>query len=197
MSPGASTAARPGIARRLHALAKASDGVAAIEFAIFAMVFLTLLAGTIDIGNTLFTEFELDAAVSAGAQEAAINGASVNSTQGATLATSIANAVANVNGSGWADVTVTVNNGPSVTISNGTAASGGNASDADSFYCLTGTPANWSWGASLAQGTACAGGGTAGQFVTITAQRAVSSFFPYFGFVKNGAVVQAAAVETN
>jgi Flp pilus assembly protein TadG len=179
-----------------RALASDTDGIAAIEFAIFAAVFLILLAGTIDVGNLLFTEFELNSAVSAGAQVAAINGASVNATQGANLAASIATAVADVNGTGWADVTVVVNNGPSVTISSGSTSSGGSASNADSYYCLTGGPASWSWGGSLAAGTTCNGGSPSGQFVTITAQRSVSSFFPTFGFIPSGAIVQAAAVET-
>ncbi|HZB94021.1 MAG TPA: TadE/TadG family type IV pilus assembly protein [Stellaceae bacterium] len=182
--------------RRLGAFAANVDGVAAIEFALFAMVFLILLAGTIDLGNALYTEFELDSAVSAGAQVAAISGASVNSTSASTLATSIATTVANANGSGWANVTVVVNNGPSASISGGSTSSGGTATNADNYYCLTGTPANWSWGGSLAQGTACSGGGTAGQFVTITAQRTVTSFFPHFGFVPKGALIQSAAVET-
>jgi Flp pilus assembly protein TadG len=186
--------ARP---RRLFtALATDTGGVAAVEFAIFAMVFLILLAGTIDVGNVLFTEFELDSAVAAGAQAAAVNTAEVNSTQGASLASSVAATVANANGTGWASVTVVVNNGPSVTISNGSTSSGGNASAADSYYCLTGTPGSWSWGGAVTAGSTCTGNIQAGQFVTITAQRTVSSFFPKFGFVPSGPIVQAAAVET-
>jgi Flp pilus assembly protein TadG len=182
--------------RLITAFAADTGGVAAVEFAIFAIVFLTLLAGTIDVGNVLFTEFELDSAVAAGAQAAAVNTAEVNATQGASLASSIAATVANANGTGWANVTVVVNNGPSVTISNGSTSSGGNASAADSYYCLTGTPGNWSWGGAVTAGTTCSGSIQAGQFVTITAQRTVSSFFPKFGFVPSGAIVQAAAVET-
>jgi Flp pilus assembly protein TadG len=186
--------ARP---RRLFtALAADTSGVAAVEFAIFAIVFLLLLAGTIDVGNVLFTEFELDSAVAAGAQAVAVNTAQVNSTQGASLATSIATTVANANGTGWANVTVVVNNGPSVTISNGSPSSGGTASNADSYYCLTGTPGSWSWGGAVTAGTTCSGNIQAGQFVTITAQRAVSSFFPKFGFIPSGPIVQAAVVET-
>jgi Flp pilus assembly protein TadG len=186
--------ARP---RRLFtALAADTGGVAAVEFAIFAIVFLILLAGTIDIGNVLFTEFELDSAVAAGAQAAAVNTAQVNSTQGASLANAIATTVANANGAGWASVTVVVNNGPAASISNGSTSSGGNASAADSYYCLTGTPGNWSWGGAVTAGSTCTGNIKAGQFVTITAQRTVSSFFPKFGFVPNGPIVQAAAVET-
>jgi Flp pilus assembly protein TadG len=186
--------ARP---RRLFtAFTADTGGVAAVEFALFAMMFLILLAGTIDLGNVLFTEFELDSAVAAGAQAVAVNTAEVNSTQGASLASSIAATVANANGTGWASVTVVVNNGPSVSISNGSTSSSGSASAADSYYCLTGTPGNWSWGGAVTAGTTCSGSIQAGQFVTITAQRTVPSFFPKFGFVPSGAIVQAAVVET-
>ena len=45
-------------------------GVAAIEFAIYALVFLMIVAATVDIGPLIFTASQLDAAVSAGAQYA-------------------------------------------------------------------------------------------------------------------------------
>jgi Flp pilus assembly protein TadG len=59
--------------RRVARLFKAreDDGVAAVEFAIYALVFLTVVAAVVDIGLLLFTQSELDAAVSAGAEYAA------------------------------------------------------------------------------------------------------------------------------
>ena len=52
-----------------------------------------IVPATVDIGLALFTQSELDAAVSAGAQYAASGSANVNSTNGASLATLIANIV--------------------------------------------------------------------------------------------------------
>lgn len=159
--------------------APANDGVAAIEFAIYGTVFLTILAATVDIGLLLFTQSELDAAVSAGAQYAA-NSAAVVATDPSGLNTSISDIVNNSSGSGWATSTVNVNNG----------------NDATGCYCPTGTPGDWSWGSTVTCGSACAGGGLGGQFVTITASRSFSPIFSGFGFVPAGTVSRSALVET-
>ena len=57
----------------MHSFGRESAGVAAIEFAIYALVFMMILAATVDIGLLLFTTAELDAAVSAGAEYAVNN----------------------------------------------------------------------------------------------------------------------------
>src|SRR5262249_35132117 len=120
----------------------------------------------------------------------------VNSTSGASLATSISNVVANANGAGWEDGTIVVNNGPAVTVAGGSAASSGTASNADNCYCPSGSPSSWSWGSSKTCGSSCTGGGVAGKFVTITASRSVTPLFPTFGFVQNGTISRSALVET-
>ncbi len=154
----------------IRALARDEAGVAAIEFALYATVFLMITAATVDIGLLLFTQSELDAAVSAGAQSAA---------PGNVTAASIAAIVDNANGAGWASSTVSVNN-----------------NDATGCYCPTGTPGNWTWGSTATCGSACGGGGVAGQFVTITATTNVSPLFPTFGFVQGGTISRSALVET-
>ncbi len=159
--------------------ASENSGVAAIEFAIYALVFLTILAATVDIGLMLFTASELDAAVSAGA-EYALNNAAMVASNPSALNTAITNIVANANGSGWASSTVNVNN----------------SNDGAHCYCPTGLPGNWSWGSTATCGSACSGVGVAGQFVTITASRTVSALFPAFGFVNNGAITRSVIVET-
>jgi Flp pilus assembly protein TadG len=173
-------------------------GMAAVEFALFATIFLTIFASIVDIGGALYGEFQLESAIAGGAQYAIANAANVDSTNGPTLASDVANIVANGNGNGWADVTVVVNNGPTVTITNGTPSTSGTPSNADKFYCLSGTPPNWTWsGSTTTPGTACAGGGVTGAYVTITATRAVTALFPVsFGHLQNGTISQNAAVET-
>ncbi len=156
--------------------ARENEGVAAVEFALCATVFLTILAGTVDIGLLLYTTSELDAAVSAGAQYAE-NNASLVSSNPTGLASDISSVVDGANGS--ATSTVSVNN-----------------NDAAGCYCPTGPPGNWSWGGAVACGGSCAGGGIAGQFVTITASCNVAPLFPTFGFVRNGAISRSAMVET-
>jgi Flp pilus assembly protein TadG len=197
MAAPSSATSRTWFLRAMRGLAHDEAGVAAIEFAIFATVFLMILAATVDIGLLLFTQSELDAAVSAGAEYAAPSDKLVNSTSGGALATSIANIVTNANGANSANATIVVNDGPTVTVTNGTSSSSGTAGNADSCYCPTGTPGNWSWGSAVTCGSACGGGGVAGQFVTISASTTVSPLFPAFGFVQNGGTINSyALVET-
>jgi Flp pilus assembly protein TadG len=154
-------------------------GVAAIEFAIYALAFLMIVAATVDIALLMFTGAQLDAAVSAGA-EYAVNNAALVTSNPSGLNTNIANIVNNVIGTSWATSTVNVNN----------------SNDSTHCYCPSGTPGNWTWGSTVTCGSACAGGGIGGQFVTITASRAVSPLFPTFGFVANGTLTRNALVET-
>jgi Flp pilus assembly protein TadG len=174
---------------------RANRGVAAVEFALYSVVFLPLLAGTTDVGMLIYTHFQLDAAVAAGAQYAVVNAANVNSSSGASLATSIATLVANTQGSGWANSTVVVNNGPSAAVTSGSASSSGTASNADSYYCPSGTPGSWTWGSAVAAGASCTGGGTAGKFVTVAASRTYSSIFPGISIVHSGPVSQSVIVQ--
>jgi hypothetical protein len=129
----------------------------------------------------LYTDFQLDTAVNAGAQYA-VNNAGMVSSGPSTLNTEISNLVNNLNGTGWATSTVNVNN----------------SNDTTGCYCPSGTPGNWSWGsASTSCGSNCpSGGGLYGQFVTITANRNISPIFPTFGFVPNGAISRSVLVET-
>jgi Flp pilus assembly protein TadG len=162
--------------------ARENTGVAAIEFAVCAAALLVVLAGTVDVGRLLYTASQLDAAVSAGAQYAANNYASVSksATDAANLSTAIANVVASANGSAWATATVNVNNG----------------NDATGCYCPSGSPGSWSWGSTKTCGSSCTGGGVAGQFVTITASRNLTAMFPALGLISGGAVARYALVET-
>jgi Flp pilus assembly protein TadG len=166
--------------KRLYVIAVSDDaGVAAVEFAIYGMVFLMIVAATVDIGLLLFTSSELDAAVSAGAQYAVNNAALVGSNPSG-LNSSIANIVANANGTSWASSSVNVNN----------------SNDSTHCYCPTGTPGNWSWGSTVTCGSSCTGGGVGGQFVTITASRNFTPLFSTFGFVASGAITRNVLVET-
>ena len=166
-------------ARRIAAVLgrRQNDGVVAIEFAVLATLFLVILAGAVDIGMLLYTASQLDAAVDAGAQYTENNAALVSSNP-TGLATSISTIVDGILGTG-ATTSVDVNNGTT------------------SLYCPTGSPSNnWSWGSAQSSGTACSGGGIAGQFVKITTSRSVSPLFPTFGFVQNGTLSRSAVIET-
>ncbi|HEY3777222.1 MAG TPA: TadE/TadG family type IV pilus assembly protein [Rhizomicrobium sp.] len=176
-------------------LARAESGIAAVEFALLVPMFLIMMMGIIDVGQMLFAYYELDQAVAAGAEYAALNAANVTSTSGPALATSIATAVSNANGTNWSNNTVVVNNGPTVTVTDGAATSSGTATNADEYYCLTGSSPNWSWGTGYANqlSEAC---GTPGKYVTITATYAYVPLLQIYNFIQSGTLTQSAAVQT-
>jgi hypothetical protein len=158
----------------------ANTGVAAVEFAIYSLVFLTILAATVDIGRLIFTTAQLDAAVTAGA-EYTVNNAAMVASNPTVLSNNISAIIDGAVSSGWATSTIKVNN------------------NTTSCYCPTGTPGNWIWGSPVTCGSSClSGSGVGGQFVTITATTS-SSFSPLissFGFVKSGTLSRSVIVET-
>lgn len=178
------------------ALWRSRAGLAAIEFAFVMPIFLMLLVGAVDLGMMLFEDYKLDQAVAAGAEYAAVNPSSVSSSGGATLATSIATTVEDANATSWANDQVVVNDGPSVTVTNGTFSNSGTASNADSCYCPTGSPPNWTWGSAQTCGASCSGGGTAGKFVTITATVSYTPLLTLYGIIGSRTLRQSATVET-
>jgi Flp pilus assembly protein TadG len=159
--------------------ARENAGTATVEFALFASLFVIIVAGTADFGYWIYTASGLTAAVSAGSQYAENNAATVASNPSG-LATDISTVVNNANGMGWATSTINVNNG----------------NDTTGCYCPTGSPGSWTWGSAAACGSACAGGGVAGQFVTITASHTVSPLFPTYNLTYNGTISRSAIVET-
>lgn len=176
-------------------LAAGEAGIAAIEFAILVPVFLILMLGVVDVGQMLYDYYQLDQAVAAGAQYAALNAANVTASQGGQVASAIATAVEAANGSAWANDTVVVNDGPTVTVTNGSASSSGTAANADDFYCLTGSPPSWSWGTAYTTQTTCSGGGTAGKFVTIQASYNYVPILSFYAFIGPTTLTQNAAVQ--
>jgi Flp pilus assembly protein TadG len=189
---------RRGIASLRRLLrARQKSGIAALEFALLAPTFVLAFAGVVDIGSALLTWMRLEAALSVGTSYALTNHNQVNSTNGATLAANIATLVTTSNGGTQANATVVVNNGPSVTETGGVQSTSGTAANANSYYCPTGSPTSWTWGTAYTSNTtSCTGGGTAGQFVTVTASYSFTPFFPGYGFVTNGTITAGAMVQT-
>jgi Flp pilus assembly protein TadG len=176
--------------------ARRNAGVAALEFGLLAPVFLILFAGIVDIGNALYTRICLEAAIATGANYALASAGNVTSAAGAALASSIATMVTTSNAGPAAGGTVVINNGPTVTVTAGAPSSGGTAANADQCYCPTGSPPNWAWGSAASCGSTCAGGGTAGKFVTITGSYNYTSFFSSYGLVPSGTITAGAMVQT-
>ncbi|MEJ0015995.1 MAG: TadE/TadG family type IV pilus assembly protein [Acetobacteraceae bacterium] len=169
--------------------------IAALEFALLSPVFIMVFAGIVDLGNAIYTWSKLEQALAAGANFALVNRARVT-TDGSTLAQDIATLVSTSNGGTPANATVVVNNGPTVTRTGGNASASGTAANANSCYCPTGGPSNWTWGGVVTCGNTCTGGSRAGQFVTITASYSYTALFSSYGFVSNGTITAGAAVQT-
>jgi Flp pilus assembly protein TadG len=170
-------------------------GVAALEFGLLAPVFMIGLAGMVDLGNALVAKFILEGSVSAAASFAMVNAGNVSAANGAALAANLGKIAANMRKDGWADSVATVNNGPTSTVTSGTAAASGTAANADSCYCPTGTAGSLTWGSAVACGSACASGATAGKFVLISASHVYTPIFAQYGFVPNGRMTVATLVQ--
>lgn len=171
-------------------------GLAALEFALMAPVLTTLFIGSVDAAQVYVAQLNLTSALYAGANYALTNQGAVTSTGAAALADTIATIVGNLNGTGWASGTVVVNNGPTVTFSGGTNTASGAAANANSWYCLTGSPGNWNWGTAQSSNTTSCGANqpNAGKFVTIQASVAVTPFIVGMSFV-NGNISQSIVVQ--
>ena len=193
MKPSPRPAAGRRSLARLAALWHARNAVAAVEFAMMAPVLAILFIGIIDCAQAFLVEMKLASAIAAGAQYVVNNTSSVGSSSGATLAASTAGIVGNINATGWASGTVVVNNGPTSTFAHGTATASGTASNADSCYCLSGSPGSWSWGNPVACGSTCTTS-IAGKFVTITATRRLTPFFSHY-FILPTSITQRIVVE--
>jgi Flp pilus assembly protein TadG len=179
----------------LARFAREKNGVSAVEFALLAPVFCLIFAGTIDFGGSLYTRFNLNASVAAASNYALLNGASATSTGGRALADATAALIASTQTENWADAVVVVNNGPATTIRAGAVSKTGTAANADSCYCPTIAPAGVVWGSAMTCGGACAGGGVAGKFVSISGSRAVTPLLPAISRVEAGTAVERAIVQ--
>ncbi len=174
-----------------------------LEFALIAPTFILIFAAVVDLGLAVYTRIRLESAVEAGASYILLpaNIGQVNSTSGPVLANAVASlVVASSNGTTKATqpaTTVVVNNGPSVTVpeQGGTPVPGGTPANADLWYCPTGAPSDWTWGAPVNAASACTSGGQPGRFVTITASITFTAFFPFYNFVQNGAITVGTMVQ--
>jgi Flp pilus assembly protein TadG len=171
-------------------------GTAAVELALIAPILLTLFAGTVDFARAFDQEIALSSAVASAAQYALLNVASINSTSAASLAATLSGIVANTNGAAWAGATVTVNDGATSVVTNGTTTPSGTAANANSCWCPTVSPAAASpFGTAVACGSVCAAGTLAGKFVTITGTRAFSAILGNYSLIGNKTLHQSATVQ--
>ena len=175
---------------RRHFL-RADSGASAVEVALLVPIMLLLLGQMLDFGFNLVMRFSVTQAVSASSNYAVVNGTSVSSTNGAALAQSLAALVPTA-----IDVTVTVNNGPALTRTSGTAVTSGTASRADVCYCPSLASGVIAWGSSVTCSSTCAtGGGFAGKYVAITGQQMYTPMFGVLGISRAGWISATSLVQ--
>lgn len=149
-------------------------GMAAVEMAMLSPIFLLVLGGAVDYGGAMQIKFNLDNAVTAASNFALNNASKVASTTGAALATQLAAIVVSGHSANWANASITINNGPEVTVTSGVSVNTGTASSADSCYCPTGAMTGIVWGSAVACGSACGNSALAGKYVVISAKHSFS-----------------------
>jgi Flp pilus assembly protein TadG len=184
---------------RLSSVARAyrrfrgEHGGAAVEFGILAPLLGLILAGVIDLGGAVLFKYRLDNFVSSAANYAMLSGASINSSDGANLASAIATIVTNSGGNSDVSGTVVVNNGPTATIEYGRVSLGGTAANADKCYCPEISNDGLDWENAVSCSSTCTGGDQAGKFIVIDVSRQYTPLFSGYGIIENGTMSASAA----
>jgi Flp pilus assembly protein TadG len=180
---------------RLGAWRSDRRGTAFAEFGLLLPIYVLVIGGVIDIGRAITLEFNLSNGVSAASSFALNNASSASSTGGATLASNLVNVLASSYSTGWANATVVVNNGPSASITGGgSVTTSGTASNADLFYCPTGSvKVGITWGSSYSgAGTSCSSGGpVSGKYVVLTATKPFTALILPPSIISNSFTVAA------
>ncbi|EHH03596.1 hypothetical protein ATCR1_20935 [Agrobacterium tumefaciens CCNWGS0286] len=179
----------------LSRLLRDTKGTAAIEFAVVAPLFAFVLMASVDLGMVIFSRFQLEAAISAGASYAIAHGDQVNSSNGDELAKNIALMIAS-HYRGDATAFIDINNGSQASYNGSKIIVGGMPSQANSCYCPTGAASTVNWGSQQTCGAACPDGGRAGRYVSVTAKQAYAPFFSGFDVVRDGFIAASAIVQT-
>ena len=177
-----------------RAFALRNDGIAAVEFAMVVPIFLLVLAGTVDLSGVLYTKFRLNSAVTAAAQYALGRSEMVSAGSGSELAGSLVSILTNSNSDRTLTASAIINNGPSASASNGTVATSGTASNADTCYCPSYSASGLIWGSSVACKGSCPSGATSGRYVSVTVSRPHTALFASWGVVTDGTITAQAAV---
>jgi Flp pilus assembly protein TadG len=169
---------------------RSESGIAAVEFALLAPIMMLILGVMLDLGFNLITRFNVTQSLSVASNYAIIQGESVSSSGGASLAQSLLSLVP-----AEMDATITVNNGPVASRTSGSVTTSGSASNANICYCPSLNGGTVSWGGSVSCGNTCPSGGLAGKYVALTAKQMYTPMFPVLSFVKSGWISTSALVQ--
>lgn len=172
-------------AHLMRRLRQEQRGSIAIEFALVAPVLLLILAGVIDIGGATYTRLSLDARVTAMAEYALLQSAPGDQAGATKLAEALAGML-----QGQASETgkAVVNNAATAEWTGSAVTSQSGPGDVANCYCPTLSADTMVWGQQTSCGAPCASGGSAGQFVQISAEARHVTIFPGYAFIEGDTV---------
>jgi len=140
------------------------DGIAAVEFALLAPVFILFLALLLDLGLAYNTKLKVVSATAAAAQFAFLNGQSMTASGAPAFLTNVSSVA-----TAAADLTVA----PTVTVTFNNASDGSNASN---YYCVSGSsPTSVAWTSTGTTSSTCGGSVMSGKFVSIVVSATTST----------------------
>lgn len=163
--------------KKSRTFVRCDHGVAAIEFALLAPLFLLILVAVIDIGMVLRTRFLLNTELSSAANYSLVYGGALVDAEGAV---GFAEQVARQLGAGRAveAATVLVNQAASATLAGSGVTTTDQGRDAALCYCPTRMDGTITWGGDIACLSTCPdSSNSAGRYIEITANTSHNSFF--------------------
>lgn len=173
------------IASLVRSLKRNERGSIAVEFALVAPILVFVLAGVVDIGSATYARLSLDARVTAAAEYALFQTAP--STQDS--ADDLAQKLLGLLQGGTSDTAqVIVNNATSASWTGSAVTTSALPGDAGACYCPTIVTGDVTWGPVAECGTPCPDGGSAGQFVQISATTRHVTIFPGYAFIDGDTV---------
>ena len=182
--------------QKVHSWRAARNAIAAIEFAIAMPAFILIFVGLIDLGRVVLLQIRLDADAAATSNYAVANASLVNSTSAPSLASLIAQAMGGNLSATLNNGKVVINNGSTGTVTNGAVTVSGDASTADVCYCPNGSYSPWAWGGSVACGSTCSTGSSAGKFVSISETQIFIPIFSMYSLIQSNQISASAVVRT-
>ncbi len=179
-------------ARSAASLWSEDSGSSVVEFALIAPFVLLILTATFDIGMIIQAKFNLDARITAAANYAQINGASIEDAGATTFAGKIASLVSG--GSTDVEANVVLNNAASAAVDNGTLTTNDTLGQMAQCYCPSRVAGKIQWGIAQTCLSPCADGSTAGKFIVLDATTPHTSLFRGYGITPDGMILTDAVV---
>jgi len=172
-------------AHLMRRLRQEQHGSIAVEFAFLAPVLLFILAGVIEIGGATYTRLSLDARVTAMAEYALLQSAPEDQAGATELAETLAGML---QGDASETGQAVVNNAATAAWTGSAITSQSGPGDIANCYCPTLSADRVIWGRQTSCEAPCASGGTAGQFVQISAEARHVTIFPGYAFIEGDMV---------